>query len=287
MALYDGLGGASRGQRHRFLRGEEIGEIEPVLKGSGVERAALYTDGQMDDAGLVLAVLDAAERAGAVLGNHIRVTGFRGNDSIVVGVEAQNVLTGEPFSIRAKQVINATGPWADRLRQLADPAARALLRPSKGIHLVYPPLGLRHALVLSSATDGRIFFVIPWKGQTLVGTTDTDYAGDPGQAEATPEEIEYLIQGANRCVPALQIRRERVISTFAGIRPLLAAEKRDPWAVSRRHKIHEDPNGLVSVVGGKFTTFRKIAEETVGRLSRRFPDRTLSPCRTAQTVLSA
>jgi len=300
IGLYDWLAGTPPGQRHRFLRGDQVEQVEPTLQGGGVDRAAVYTDGQMDDVGLVLAVLEAAERSGAVLANHVQVVGFlttsssrtrgsiedsrfRGNDSM--RVEAQDVLTGARFSIRARQVINATGPWADRLRKLADPAAKPIVRPSKGIHLVYPSLGLRHALVLSSPRDGRIFFLIPWKGQTLIGTTDTDYEGDPGRAEATPEEVEYLIEGTNRCLPSLRFQRERVISTFAGVRPLVFQEKKDPWAVSRRHLIHEDPNGLISVVGGKFTTFRKIAEEVVDRLAARFPDKKFAPCRTAETML--
>ena len=285
IALYDWLAGPPPEQRHRFLRGNEAEKAEPALKGGEVERAAVYTDGQMDDAGLVLAVLEAAERSGVVLANHVRVVGWRMEQGRVQGAEVEDAQGNGRFSIRARQVVNATGPWADQLRRLADPVAAAIVRPSKGIHLVYPSLGLRHALVLSSERDGRIFFLIPWKGQTLIGTTDTDYEGDPGRAEATPEEIDYLIQGTNRCLPSLRIQRERVISTFAGVRPLVAREGKDPWAISRRHLIHEDPNGLISVVGGKFTTFRKIAEEVVDRLTSRFPDRRLRPCVTAESSL--
>lgn len=285
IALYDWLAGPPPKQRHRFLRGNEAEKAEPALQGGKVERAAVYTDGQMDDAGLVLAVMEAAERSGAVLANHVCVVGWRMEQGRVQGAEVQDAQGGGRFSIRARQVVNATGPWADRLRRLADPNAPAIVRPSKGIHLVYPSLGLRHALVLSSQRDGRIFFLIPWKGQTLIGTTDTDYEGDPGRAEATPEEVEYLIEGTNRCLPSLNIRRDKVISTFAGVRPLVAREGKDPWAISRRHLIHEDPNGLVSVVGGKFTTFRKIAEEVVDRLAARFPDRKLALCRTAREKL--
>ena len=281
IGLYDWLAGAPPEQRHRFLRGEEVGQAEPVLKEGEADHAAVYTDGQMDDAGLVLAVLEAAARSGAVLANQLQVVGWRLGQGRIQGAEVEDRRKGEKFLIRARQVVNATGPWADRLRRLADPAATPIVRPSKGIHLVYPSLGLRHALVFSSERDGRIFFLIPWKGQTLIGTTDTDYEGDPGKAEATPEEIDYLIEGANRCLPSLQLRKERVISTFAGVRPLIASEKKDPWAISRRHLIHEDPNGLISVVGGKFTTFRKIAEEVVDRLAARFPGRRLARCVTA------
>ena len=287
VSLYDRLAGTPPAQRHRFLQADQLGETEPLLEKGGIERAAVYTDGQMDDAGLVLAVLAAADKAGATLANHVRVTGWTIEQGKVRGVKAEETPAGKQFLIRARQVVNATGPWADRLRRLANPAAPPIVRPSKGIHLVYPSLGLRHALVLSSPKDGRIFFCIPWKGQTLIGTTDTDYDGDPGRAEATPEEISYLIDGVNGCLPSLQIRREKVIATFAGVRPLLAREGKDPWAISRRHLIHEDPNGLITVVGGKFTMFRKIAEELVDRLAGRFPNKELAPCRTARTPIES
>ncbi len=285
IALYDWLAGTLPEQRHRFLGKDQLREQEPVLQKGEVDRAAVYTDGQMDDAGLVLAVLEAARKAGASLAHFTRVNSWRIEHGKIHGAEVEEIKTGEKFSIHARQVINATGPWADRLRRLADPAAKPIVRPSKGIHLVYPSLGLRHALVLSSPGDGRIFFLIPWKDQTLIGTTDTDYDGDPGKAEASPDEIDYLIEGTHRCLPSLNIRKERVISTFAGVRPLVAREGRDPWAVSRRHLIHEDPNGLISVVGGKFTTFRKMAEEVVDRIAGRFPDRRLKPCSTAESSL--
>ena len=285
IALYDFLAGTPPEQRHRFLNASQAGQEEPGLQGGRLDRAAVYTDGQMDDAGLVLAVLNAAEKSGAVLANHVQVTGWKIEEGKVRGAEVEKAPGGEKFSIRARQVVNATGPWADRLRRMADPSAQPIVRPSKGIHLVYPSLGLRHALVLSSPQDGRIFFLIPWKGQTLIGTTDTDYEGDPGQAEATEEEISYLIEGTNGCLPSLRIRRERVISTFAGVRPLVASEGKDPWAISRRHRIHEDPNGLISVVGGKFTTFRKIAAAVVDRLAKKFPDYRLGPCVTAERPL--
>ena len=286
VALYDRLAHTPPAQRHRFLEGaRQVGEAEELLQKGGTERAALYTDGQMDDAGLVMAVLEAAARAGAVLANQLRVVGWWMERGSIQAAEAEDTHDKRKFLIRAEQVVNATGPWSDRLRRMASAHVRPIVRPSKGIHLVYPSLGLRHALVLSSPQDGRIFFCIPWKEQTLIGTTDTDYEGDPGQVEVFPREVDYLIQSANRCLPSLRLRTEEVLSTFAGVRPLLAYEGKDPWAVSRRHFIHEDPNGMISVIGGKFTTFRKIAEETVNRLVKKFPDRKFNPCRTAETPL--
>ena len=284
ISLYDWLAATSPQHRHRFFGPAQLASEEPLLKGQA-DRAAVYTDGQMDDAGLVLAVIAAAEKAGAVLANQLQVTGWHLEQGKVRGARALDRKGNGELLIRARQVVNATGPWVDRLRKLADPSLPEIVRPSKGIHLVYPSLGLRRALVLASPRDGRIFFVMPWQGQTLIGTTDSDYREDPAKAQATPEEVRYLVEGTNECLPSLDIRVDRVISTFAGVRPLVAQEKKDPWAVSRRHLFHEDSNGLLSVVGGKFTTFRKIAQEAVDLIAPRFPDRALAACSTAVTPL--
>ncbi|MBI3332786.1 MAG: glycerol-3-phosphate dehydrogenase/oxidase [Candidatus Omnitrophica bacterium] len=273
-------------QRHRLLDQAQVQEAEPLLSGSGIRRGAIYTDAQMDDARLVLEVLKSAAGAGAAALNYMKVDRWILEGGRVVGAELEDQVASGRYQVRAAAVVNATGPWVDRLRRLADPSAKPMVRPSKGIHLVYPDLGLRQALLLSSAKDRRIFFLIPWQGLTLIGTTDTDYQGDPAEARADSDEVEYLIRETNRLLPRLKLERKGVLTTFAGVRPLVAQERKDPWAVSRMHLLHEDPNGLLSVVGGKFTTFRRIAEETVDWLGpHRFPGRSLSPCRTGMTPL--
>ncbi|MDO8729700.1 MAG: glycerol-3-phosphate dehydrogenase/oxidase [Candidatus Omnitrophota bacterium] len=277
--LYDWFAGSRRIGRARFLGEKALRQEEPRLVENGYRRAALYYDAQMDDAALVMGVLQAAKRAGAVLRDHTRVTGLLQENNRIAGVKTQN---GEV--IQARRIINAAGPWVDQLRRLANPSAKPLVRMSKGIHLVYPNLGLKHAILVSSERDGRIFFLIPWKGNTLIGTTDTDYSGDPGLAQAEPADVEYLLEEANRALPGFGIRKEKILATFAGVRPLVAQETKDPWAVSRSHRIYEE-GGLLTVVGGKFTTFRKIAEDVVDRLAGSFPDRKLVPCRTAQEKL--
>ncbi len=276
VVLYDWLAGERRIGPYRFLGERELQQEEPRLVASGYRRAALYHDAQMDDAGLVRAVLKSAGQAGAVLRDHTRVMGLIKEDGHVVGVETQN---GE--AIRARRVINATGPWADRVRQLADPRAKPLVRMSKGIHLVYPDIGLKHAILVSSQRDGRIFFVIPWKGSTLLGTTDTDYAGDPVDAKAEPEDVDYLLTESNRALPGFDFRKEKILSTFAGIRPLIAQEGKDPWAVTRSHRVYDEFGGMLTVIGGKFTTFRKIAEDVVDRVVGDFADKPLTACRTS------
>ena len=285
VALYDWLAGRASIERHRFLDRERLIQTEPLLSDSGAERGAIYTDAQMDDAWLVLAVVRAAAGAGATAANHCGVARWHLEEGKVTGADLEDRLTGKRCLVKAAVVVNATGPWVDRLRRLADPAAQPIVRPSKGIHLVYPDLGLKQALLLSSAKDRRIFFLIPWRGLTLIGTTDADYSGDPGDAVADPADVEYLIQETHRRLPRLNLSKDRILATFAGVRPLVLQEKKDPWAVSRSHLIHEDSNGLISLVGGKFTTFRYAAQEMVDRIAGRFPGRSFSPCRTDQTPL--
>lgn len=285
VTLYDWLAGKGAVQRHRFLRGSEVQEADPLLSDTQVQRAAVYYDAQMDDAGLVLEVIRAAAWAGAAVVNHCSVTQFLQRDGRIIGAEVKDRITGEHHSIQAAVVVNATGPWADRIRRLADPTADPIVRMSKGIHLVYPDLGLKQALLLSAPSDGRIFFLIPWRGLTLIGTTDTDFEGDPGEARATEADVRYLIDETDRALPSLRLEPGKILSTFAGVRPLVrcqAPAQEDPWAVSRGHLIREDPNGLISIVGGKFTTFRAMAEEVVDRLGRRWPKKRLKPCETAK-----
>ncbi|MBI3322253.1 MAG: glycerol-3-phosphate dehydrogenase/oxidase [Candidatus Omnitrophica bacterium] len=283
VALYGWMAGGAG--RNRVFTGKRLEQEEPFLSGGSYRRAAGYSDGQMEDAGMVLDVVRSAAASGAGVANYASVVQWVRERGAVAGAVVSDLLTGERHELRARVIVCAAGPWVDRLRRMADPGCKPILRPSKGVHLLYPDLGLRHALVVSSRKDGRILFLIPWRGMTLIGTTDTDYAGDPGRVRPEAEDVEYLIRETNAALPKAGITRERVIAAFAGVRPLAAEERRDPWAVSRVHKIHVDGNGLISIAGGKFTTFRKIAEEVVDKVAKRFPDRKIGPCTTAITSL--
>lgn len=279
--LYDLLAGKSVLESSTVAVGKKLNELEPKLASSGIEKAALYSDAQMDDIRLVLENLRLADEAGAVLANYLRVESWIIEQGKITGAELKDILTGRAISVRAKVVVNTTGPWADRLRQLADPSLKPLVRPSKGIHLVYPDLGFQHALLLSAPKDDRVFFVIPWRGMSLIGTTDTDYDGDPSAVSVETADIDYLIRETNAVLSGLDLKKERVIASFAGIRPLVADEKKDPWAVSRSHKIHTDSNGLITIIGGKFTTYRAIAQEAVDHLDGLFREKQLQLCHTA------
>lgn len=278
---YDRLAGVRTIGRHQWLPRGDVLQQEPALRAEGLSAGAVYTDCQMDDARLVLDNILDAERQGARCLNYVRVTGFVHDGVRATGVRVRDELTGEAGVCRVPMIINATGPWGDRLRQLDDPAATARLRPTKGTHIVVRRL-TEHALLLTHPRDHRVVFVMPWSGVTLIGTTDTDETAPPEQVAATAAEVDYLLAAANQAMPSARLSRQDVMMTFAGVRPLLRAGG-EPSGVSREHAIIHDASGLVSVLGGKYTTYRAIAEETLNQLIRRqrlpAPQR---PCRTAE-----
>ncbi|HEX2188213.1 MAG TPA: glycerol-3-phosphate dehydrogenase/oxidase, partial [Longimicrobiaceae bacterium] len=270
MWLYDLLSLFRGVRRHRMLRRHALLAVEPALLREGLVGGAEYYDASVDDARLTVAVARAAHDAGAAVVPHAAVTGFLpGGDGAVRGARVRDALGGETFEVRADVVVNATGPWSDRLRRLADPEALPRLRPTKGVHVVLPGerVGNAGALIFPSPVDGRIMFVLPWGAFTYVGTTDTDFEGDPYDAGATAEDVAYLLESANALFPAARLAPEDVLSTWTGVRPLLAPQRGEDGvaesATSREHEIWRDAGGLVTVAGGKLTTYRVMAAETV------------------------
>lgn len=281
VTLYDWLAGPARLAPRQFYSTQRLQALEPVMGESAICGGAQYHDAQMDDVRLCLEnVLGAAEH-GAVVVNHARVTRFHWHATRIAGAQVQDLVGPGSFVVRATVVVNATGPWADAVRRLADPQVSRIVRGTKGIHLVYPKLPLERALVLSAHRDGRIFFLIPWRGWTLIGTTDTDFDGAPEQARATAEDVAYLLEETNRLLPRLRLTKDQIVTTFAGVRPLVDQGDKVPWHVSRGHLLHEDANGLMTIAGGKFTTYRAIAEQVVDRVAARL-GRAVGPCRTAE-----
>jgi glycerol-3-phosphate dehydrogenase len=184
----------------------------------------------------------------------------------------------------ARVVVNAAGPWLDRVSAMADgPATR--IRMTRGAHLVLPPFLREHALVLAAGRDGRVFFVIPWRGYTLVGTTDVDYAGDPATVTCSDDERRYLLDETRKALPGVAISASDVLAEFAGVRPLAYAAGGSASAVSREDLVAEDANGVIAIAGGKFTTARAVAQRVVTRIAARIDRADLSPCRTATTPL--
>jgi glycerol-3-phosphate dehydrogenase len=266
--------------RHRVLSKRGTLEAEPMLRERGLTGAVRYTDAQCDDARLVVATARSAIHQGARIANHMRVLSLHRRDGRVAGVVVDDLIEGRQGTIEATVVVNATGPWCDQLRRLEDPTVPALLRPTRGVHVMVARerIGLRHAIAFLSPLDGRVMFVLPWGDLAYIGTTDTDDAGTPDQVRADGDDLVYLLRSANARFPNAHLTEEDVRVTWAGLRPLLAGKARsDTSAVSREHAIVTGPAGMITVAGGKLTTYRSMAAEVVDQVARRLGTRAPHP----------
>jgi glycerol-3-phosphate dehydrogenase len=264
--LYDVLAGGGNLRRSRALALPRVRHDLPGLNPDGLCGGAEYYDAQMDDARLCIEVLRTAAQYGAVLANHVEATSFEMNAGHIVGVRALDRLGSRALRVGARQVLNATGPWADDVRRLAGEDA-PLLQPTRGVHLVAPGPGPGSALLLLHPADGRVFFVLPWLGKTLIGTTDTDYRGLPDDVSVTEADIDYLLQGYNHYL-APPLTSAGLLGAFAGLRPLLRADPADPSARSREYHLETSAAGLLTIAGGKFTTYRHMAEVVTDEVVR-------------------
>jgi len=260
--LYDLLSGKYLLKKHRTLNAAEIEHLVPGIKTEGLLGAAMYYDGQMDDARLVLEnVLSAAER-GAVVANYVQVRSFIKEMGKAIGVEAVDRMSDQVFKVKAKKIVAAVGVWTDKFFDKEHARAPQKVRPTKGVHIVYRGQVSEHAILIPTKSDKRIFFVIPWHGNSLIGTTDTDYSDDPDKLSVEDEDIEYLFNEAKRVFPDVDFQKKDIITTFAGLRPL-AFNEGAPSKVSRRHVVESSYSGVIYVYGGKYTTYRKIAEDAL------------------------
>jgi glycerol-3-phosphate dehydrogenase len=273
LLAYDVLAAFRNIARHRIGRAAWAESQEPCLRRDGLRGGALYYDCFTDDARLVLETILGAEEAGAVCLNYVTLEGFERNAGSLVGVTARD-LDGDGGSLRiaARSIVNATGPWLDSIRQLDERDAVPLLRRTKGVHLILPRerLGHRHAIVLHAVRDGRLLFVIPWDEQSIVGTTDTDFTGSPDAVSTESEDVDYLLETVNHYFPNARLAGRDVMASYAGLRPLIArAVAEAPSTVSREEAIVQSASGLVSIGGGKLTTYRRVAVRIVDRVAER------------------
>ena len=265
LMLYDTLAVFRNVRRHRMLGKRLIQRAEPHLRDRGLKGGGRYYDAQCDDARLTLANVRSAHEHGALVVNYVVVDDFEPADGRVRRVRATDLVTNASYTIRARVIVNATGPWSDELRA-KDGNSAPVLRRTKGVHVAVARnrIGNNEAIAMTSPLDGRVMFVIPWGELAYIGTTDTDDLTDPDTVRATADDVIYLLRSANALFPEARLQPEDVVSTWAGIRPMVASpEARDPGAVSREHRILVSDSGVVSVIGGKLTTYRAIAEETV------------------------
>ncbi|MFT3706502.1 MAG: glycerol-3-phosphate dehydrogenase/oxidase [Archangium sp.] len=266
--IYDALCLFGNYKNHTTYGAKKTLQLEPMLRSTGLNGGILYYDCLTDDARLTLECALDAVSLGAAVVNHARAGKLlRDASGKICGVQVHDIEGGSTIDARAKVVINATGPWSDEVRALA--GETRILKPTKGIHVVVDSkrLPVKHALMMTSPRDKRVVFGIPWgMGRTVIGTTDTFFDGSPDKVEPTRDDVEYLLETANSYFPGVELKTDDVLSTWSGLRPLLAPEDESAGAsaVSREHMIYDSP-GFVTIAGGKLTTFRRMAAEVVDR----------------------
>ncbi len=280
LKVYNLLAGKYGFGASRILSKEETLERLPTINTEGLRGGVIYFDGQFDDSRLLINMAATAWEQGATLLNYVQVTGLtKDSEGFIDGVMARDAETGEEFHAQAEVAINATGPFSDRLRRQADASTAPMIAPSQGVHLVFDRSFLPgdSAIMVPHTSDGRVMFAIPWHGHTLIGTTDTPVADAALEPVAMEQEIEFILSTASLYL-AHKPTRGDILSVFAGIRPLVkAAGSGNTAALSRDHTIHIENSGLLTICGGKWTTYRHMAEDCVNQAAMlaRLPER---PC---------
>ena len=297
LKLYDWIAGKAGLAASRFLsRGEALRRV-PALRGKTLVGAVAYTDGQFDDARYNMALVETFAAAGGEALNYARVAAFEKDAAgKIAAADVEDRIDGKRFAVRARAFINATGAHSDALRSMANPEAPPRMRPSRGVHIVLPldVLGYGHgasengdALLIPKTEDGRVLFAVPWMGRLLVGTTD-EPVEQPESSAVTRSEIEYLLRHLNRYL-AKPVALDQVMSAFAGVRPLVSSggpRRRATKELARDHVVEVDASsGLVSILGGKWTTYRSMAEDTIDAVERTL-NRTHASCRTQNYPLA-
>ena len=266
MKVYDVLAGQYGFGPSKNLSVEETVERIPTIETEGLRGGVVYHDGQFDDARLLVDMVATALEQGAVAVNYVRVTDLlKGDDGFVDGVRVRDQEADESFELRGRAVVNATGIFADEIRRMDDPDAPSIMRPSQGVHVVLDRSFLPGdaAIMVPRTDDGRVLFAIPWHDRVLVGTTDTPVEGPELEPVPLDDEVDFLLEHAARYLTR-DPERDDVKSVFAGIRPLVGEpDATDTAEISREHQIRVSDSGLVTIAGGKWTTYRKMAEETV------------------------
>ncbi len=273
-------------ERHRVVSGEEVIELLPALAAREPTSGYLFYDCQTDDARLVLTVLGEAERFGALCANRLDVTGLLEREGRAHGVQVRDAESGACFEVRGANIVNATGVWADELRpqELHDEAELPRIRPSRGTHITFrhDDLPLVGGAIVP-AGDGRSIFALPWLGHTLVGTTDNDYEGPLAHIRPSEEDVAYLLDAVNEFFAA-RLGPGDVTGAFAGVRPLISTgDPKKSVDISRKAELYETSSGMVTITGGKLTTWRRMAKLAVDRIVER--EARDAPCRTHEIPL--
>jgi glycerol-3-phosphate dehydrogenase len=267
---YDLLARTPRVQRHQVLSAALISEMEPELAREGLRGGAFYYDGHGDDSRLTLEnALDAAIHGAAAV-NYVALTSLEKQAGKIRAAQVRDIFSGDQFAIRARILVNASGPWVDAVRRMEDPGAASTVRLTKGVHLVLKAerLPVHHSLVLSDG-HGRIIFLIRDRDVILLGTTDTDYSGEPERVRADAADIDYLLEVVARSIPSAALTHHDIITSFAGLRSLVGGKGGTaPSRLPREELVMVSKSGMLSIAGGKLTTHRRIAQRVVDLVCR-------------------
>jgi glycerol-3-phosphate dehydrogenase len=276
--MYDTLALFRNVQNHQLHGPKRILQVEPELDRDKLKGGGQFYDCATDDARLTLSHIQSARLEGACCLSYTRVVDFLRRDGMVCGARVLDEAGGTEFDIEARVVLNCTGPWTDALCEIDDTEADPKLRPTKGSHVIVPweRVKATNAMPIISPRDERLLFLVPWGDFALIGTTDTDYTDDYDTIHASKEDVDYILEAANRTLPRAGLDYDDIISTYAGLRPLVVegggVDVKESQ-VSREHSIYESHSGLISIAGGKLTTARSMAEELVDLAAVRLEER--------------
>ena len=271
MWLYDALSLFRAPQLHERLSPKQSLERIPILEGKNLMGSYVYSDAYMDDDRLVIETLRSAQALGADQVSYVRATEAQFENEKIKSITCEDVLTGKKFTLKGKHFISTVGPWTDQLGERLLKKWKKILRPSKGIHITLNKdrLPLSSAMVMATEGEKRIVFGIPRHEMIIIGTTDTDFRDDPATVHSTKEDVEYLLKVIEEYFPGA-VRKEDIIASYAGVRPLVHDGSETESKTSREHTIIVDPRNITFVAGGKYTTYRKMAEQTVEMLLKLF-----------------
>ncbi len=271
LKVYDTLAQVKKSERRTMLSRQEVEQKVPIVKKDGLLGGGLYVEYRTDDARLTTEVMKESIEYGAVVANYVKAEKFVYSHGKVTGVIAQDLKTKQSFEIKAKVVVNAAGPWVDEVREMDGSKAGKHLQLSKGVHLVFDEktFPLQQAVYFDTP-DGRMVFAIPRQGKTYVGTTDTFYEGDPKRMTVTSSDRAYILKAIEYIFPDIEVKEEDIESSWAGVRPLIHEDGKNPSEISRKDEIWVSESGLMTIAGGKLTGYRKMAETIVDRIVKQF-----------------
>lgn len=290
LRVYDFLAGVKKSERRKMLSAEETLRKEPLIKKEGLKGGGYYVEYRTDDARLTIEVMKAAVENGAHVINYTKAVKFLYENKKVTGLSVRDLVSNEDYQLTAKKIINAAGPWVDVIRDKDYSKNNKQLRLTKGVHLVIDQsvFPLQQAVYFDSP-DGRMLFAIPREGKTYVGTTDTFYDKDTANPKMEDKDRIYILEAINYMFPDVYITEDHVESSWAGLRPLIYEEGKDPSEISRKDEIWESESGLITIAGGKLTGYRHMAESVVDLVSKELQDsggKTYKPCQTKTYPIS-